>query len=661
MRKWWVVALIAALAALFFWAFFIPSAISAASRTAQDGSGTSFGIYSSEMADEGNGTAAVLRMYLFTNESGKVSVYCTPQPMQNSMLILDHASAPGVGSHLSDAVAAELAACGFSSRLDSAADALSSQNSVIIAPMGATPLELLENQALLAENNNRVIVLESLEGRVIDSHGALSQEDASGSGFEIISMEPNGENAAARQAARSALAARGAAAAVLRPETHNFTAAVAATQSAYCRAVFIGDSGACRYANTGMLSSLQGRLAGPSSVNAGQSAIYEFQLANGTEEGRRLQFFAVWYAGGSEAGRKEIAGGEIVGGFASRFALNFSSGGDYVVRVLDQFGRAHASAYVEAEGLSVKPVSQQGNRYEYTVMFGGEPAEGAVKAWIDSGAPNEYYASGGRLIVLAAPSAGSHTMNFEYSGLRAQSDFSAQGGGLADTYLRIGIPAAIFVLAVVFLLRAGKKAKYTITFPQFAERAQESFSADRSELVSAWEKADLKLGGHRLPAYPEEIAGALLEGKNAAKALCISEYSMQRALRCLSKKGAFKECNGLFIPSSRTGGFSPAELFALRLMHDLLLERGVRFEKKREMLVKGAGIEIALFSGKGGVLKKIGKVRRAIVFESNEELEKFESSLDEGSREDTRIKIAHSNGKLVFVVANRQELDAILL
>jgi hypothetical protein len=230
-----------------------------------------------------------------------------------------------------------------------------------------------------------------------------------------------------------------------------------------------------------------------------------------------------------------------------------------------------------------------------------------------------------------------------------------------DTYIRIGIPAAIFVLAVVFLLRAGKKAKYIITFPQFAEREQETIGTTTKEIAAAWEKADEKLGGHYLPAYPEEMANALLDGRNASNRVCISEYSMQRALRELSNRGIFAECNGAFIPLSRAGGFSPSELSALRLIHDLLLERGVRFARKRNIAVKNADLELSLFSGKKHVLEKIGKMRRAIVFGSVEEIRKFEESLDGGSREDTRIKIAHSNGKLIFVAANRQELDAILL
>ncbi|MCX6773298.1 MAG: hypothetical protein NTV88_06055, partial [Candidatus Micrarchaeota archaeon] len=595
MRKWWGVALIVAVVAIFFWVFLNPSAVSAGNAANAAGSGTTFGIYSSEMADEGNSSAAVLRMYLFTNESGEVLVYCTAQMMQNNMLILEHASAPGIGNSLSDNVAAELAECGFSSRRATAADALSSQNSVIITPTGATPLELLENGAQLSENNNRVIVLESLKGRAIDSRGVMTQGE-NGAGFEIVSLEPNEDVTASAQAARLALFAPGARPTALHPNSENFTVAVPAPESAYCRAVFIGSGGACRYANTGMLSSQAGRLSGPIKVNAGQSAAYEFQLANGTEEGRRLRFFAAWYQGKSEAGRKEIAGGEIVGGFASRFALNFSLGGAYVVRILDQFGRAHASAYVEADGLSVEIVSQQGNRYEYIVLFGGEPAEGAVKVWIDSGAPNEYYASNGRLIVWAAPSTGSHTMNFEYKGLKAQGEFFAPGGGLVDTYIRIGIPAAIFVLAVVFLLRAGKKAKYCITFPQFAEREQETVGATAEEIAAAWEKADGCLGGHHLPIYPEEMANALL-GMQSANNLCISEYSMQRALRELSNRGIFAECNGAFIPLSCAGGFSPSELFALRLIHDLLLERGIRFARKRTVPVKNADLELSLFSG----------------------------------------------------------------
>lgn len=657
MRKAVGVALAAAAMLLVFYAL-SPTAEAQGKENAENASGNSFGIYSSEIADSGNGSAAVLRMFLFSEDEGEVSVFCSEAPLQKNMLILSHASAPGTPAGLSDAVARELASCGFSSRKADAADALSSQNSVIISPTGAIPLELAQKSAELEKINSRVIVLESLPGRMIDAAGALSEGNA---GFEAVAIEPGREALAAQMAARKSLFMPGAEIGVAAGAGGNFTAAVAVNSSAaYCRAVYIVKKGSCRFSDTGQLAPAAGKLLGPKVALAGQATVFEFRLANGTEVGRRLRFFASAYSGQKEEWRREIAGGKIKDGFASRFALNFTSGGKYVVRITDQFGRKHAAAYVEVAGLAVQEVSRQGSRYEYYLEFGGKKAEGKVLAWIDNGEAKEYYATEGRLVVWAAPPQGSHVMNFEHQGLRAQSGFVAEGGGLAETYVRLGIPAAIFLFAVYFLLRAGKKAKYSITFPHFAEKAPKLMQTSPRELEVAWGRADAELGGHLLPSYPEEMTLALAEMKGESGRAGISEHSMLRVLRKLSLQGKFAECAGAFMPSSRLAGFSPAEMAALRLLHDVLLERGIPFRRERRVAARRYELELVLFSGKKSVLEGIGSLRRAMVFRDRRSLEEFEESLQANQREDVRIRLAMENGKVLLVPAARAELEALL-
>lgn len=658
MRKAWGAALLVALAAVAFF-LLIPPASQGNAAAVQNISGSSFGAYSSEIADAGEGKVAVLRLFRFSDEEGVVSVFCSEAPLQKNMLLLKHASAPGVPSGLSDAVARELAQCGFSSRKADVQDALSSENAVIISPTGATPLELAEKSEELEHGNSRVIVLESLPGRMIDSTGALSGGEAAG--FEIVSIEPGEEASAAQEAARKSLFLPGMNPVTAMNARGNFTLAIQVNSSAaYCRAVYIGKDGGCRSSDIGQIIPAAGRLLGPKKALAGKDSIFEFELANGTEMGRRLRFFAALFSGQDEFAHQEIAGGEIKGGFASRFALNFSSGGKFIVRIMDQFGRKHAAAYVEVAGLSIQPVFQQGSRYEYDVEFGGEKAEGKVLAWIDGGEAKEYYATDGRLVVWAAPKPGSHVMNFEYRGLHAQSGFVAEGGGLVDTYVRLGVPAAIFLFAVYFLLRAGRKAKYSITFPHFAERVPKVIGTDASEIMAAWGRADAKRGGHLLPSYPEEMAGSLAEMKGGKGKTGISEHSMLRVLRELSKEGKFSECSGAFMPASELGGFSPQELSALRLLHDLLLERGIPFRREHEIAARRYELEMVLFSGKKSVLAGIGRLRRAIVFCSRRELEQFEESLNGNEREDVRIKLAIANGKVLLVPALKADIEAML-
>ena len=653
MRKLAGVALLA-LCALGFW-LVIQSPMSGQSGgQAESGNrSASFGFYSSEMADSGNGTAAVLHLFLFAQGGGSVSVRCSPQMLQGNVLVLEHAAAPGMGSGIAGKIYGELSSCGISARNASTASALASRNSVIIAPDGAVPSELAGNESALEAANDRVVVISVLPGREIDASGAIFPSNAS-TDFEIVAMEPGGEEGAARQAASGALLVGGAQAAEFAGWEGERTLALRLNwTTAYCRAIYSG-LGGCRFADSGKLEVPAGRLAGPASALEGQKADFEFSPAQLSEVGRKLEFEALVFSGRNKTQEEEIPSGRITGGWASVFSLNFSQPGPQVVRVQDQFGRLHASAYVEVLGLEAIPVSQAGNRYEFNVSLGGEPVDGMVGVRLDGGGQKQFYSSGGKLVVWASPAAGSRTMTFDYRGLQSSYDFVAEGGGLVQDYLRYGLPALVLLATVFLLLGAGKRIRYSIVFPQFAEPAPKIRPTTYREMLEAWKRADGKFGGHGLAAYPEEIAACLSSGAP------VDAQSLKRVLGQLVSAGRFAASEGAYVPAGETGGFSAAQLRALRTLHDVMLEGGMPFCRKKTVSA-GPDLEVALFCGKAGVLGRMGGKRRAVLFCSREELGGFERSLSEPGAENTRIKLAIGNGKLLLVEATRSELDKALL
>ncbi|MCX8175458.1 MAG: hypothetical protein N3E51_04610 [Candidatus Micrarchaeota archaeon] len=608
------------------------------------------------LADSGNLTSAVLGIGLSPeNEEGRLLVFCRQKPIWKSAIILDYPQAPGLPRNLSDEVAAELARCGMSSRKADAEDASSSPSAVVIAPTGAVPSSLADRAEGMAGINSRVIVLVSLPGRRIDSLGRLEEGQAPPS-FELVEILPGRERQAACDAARKAIGEQEEDALVVQSPPAALSVAVYASRNAtYCRAIYISER-ACRVADIGPLEPKQGRLYAPQRATAGQPVIFEFSLPEGREAGRSLRFSAVSYLDGKEVGRKEIAGGTIAGGWASRFALNFSKGGKYTVVVVDQFSREHAAAYLEVSGLSILPVRQEGNRYEFYAEFGGKPAVGAFDVWLDGGGKGQFYSSNGTLVVWASPQAGKRTMHFSFLGLHESWDFEAAGGGVWEAYVRLGLPAVIFLAAVFFLLRARKEPRYVITFPEFAHAAPKAVELEASDFERAWAAEEGKLGRHSLPLHAEEIARGLFMGRQKPNI-----QSVYACLRQLCKEGRFAECGGgLFIPRSKMGGFSPSQLSSLRLLHDIMLERGLRFLRSWKIRVGKAGLEICVFRGKRLVLEGISSARRAILFADEEERRAFEQSLEENDAESIRIKIALENGRLILVCAKRQEIEAVL-
>lgn len=621
----------------------------------------SFGMYSAELADSGNGTAAVMRLFLFgAQKGGEVQVFCSGRPMQRTALVLEHPRAPGAGGMLGKEIERQLAACGLSSLNASVAEALESDGAVLIAPTGAVPMALLENQANLSRQNDRVIVAMSLPGKAINEIGDISPLDGSGL-FELVRMSDRSDADAAKEIAKRAVLPSGSNARWMGWQEGNFSAVVFSNQSRlYCRAVYLSQ-GACRFSDSGLLSRPPGTLAGSTSAKAGEKIAFEFSPAEGNEVGRDLRFYAALSEGGKEILRQEIAGGQIRPGWASRFFVNASGGGRYLLRVMDQFGRLHASAYFEAHTLEVKLVFQEGNRYEFLATVAGENVSGAITAWIDGGERKQFYSSNGKLTIFASPSPGKRVMHFEYDGMESQHAFVSQGGGFVESYARLLAPALVFLFAVYFLFRVRRQVKYSITFPEFAPRETMLLKASEREILDAWRSADRKIGSHNLPCTPEEIGMELL-AKTGSEERSLNYESMLGTLRSLVELGKFEECDGSFIPAKETGGFSAKELAVLRFLHDLMLERGVRFGRKKVHELPKRNLEIAVFGGRGDVLHGIrkGKNRRAVVFSDRDELQNFEKSLRAHEEENIRIKIALSLGKVFFVTASRADVEPLL-
>jgi hypothetical protein len=657
MRKLVGVALLA-LAAAFL--LLIPQAESVPQiGGSQDFSALSLRVRSAWIADAQGGKVAVLPLVAHPKIEGEIAAFCAESPIQQNFLVLQHASVPGVGESLAEAVAKELSACGFSSRSASLEDAMGAENSVIIAPTGALPEGLANGSERLAKKNNRLVVLQSLAGRQISQEGEISGHNLS-DWFEAVPLRPQNEREAARMAARASIVPSGANLSREFLQAGNATIIVRVDgKAAYCRAVLVGE-GRCRAADSGKLVPDAGKLLGPGTLVSSEEGVFEFSLGNDEEVGRELRFFAVAYLNGEEAQRDEISGGRISEGWASSFPIAINNGGKHVVRVLDQFSRPHASAYLEVAGLQAIPVSQQGERFEFRLFFGGKPAEGKVRAWIDGGEGREYFASNGTLVIHASPKAGKHSMNFEHGGASSQVPFEFYQNGLAETYLRLIIPAALFLFAVFILLRGPKKPTCCITFPEFAQERLEELEASEGQLVRAWKMADRKNGGHRLPCYAEEIGDAFVEGIGKRGKLAVDQYSTSAALRQLVSKGAFAEHMGLFIPCKETEGFSGGQLFCLRQLHGCMLGRGLKFKRGRVVRVEGCRYEFMAFSSGQSVLAGIGKKDRAIIFDSEKARSDFIRSLRENCAENTRIKLALSLGKLRLFAANGMEMGEVL-
>jgi len=664
MRKWLGVALVLAAAFCLFLLTFYAEKTSwktpaATSQAAKETSAPSISIRSAQLANSGNGTVAVMRVLVQGDQPAMA--FCSSKPIQRNVVLLKHAGIPGMDKALPESLSGSLQRCGLSVQEAGMEELALMKDTVIISAAGATPAGLNEIAVQLAERNNLVILVEVLEGRGIAADGSIAPSNKSPF-FRTVVYRKEDKQKTVDDAVADVLSGQNDAGGKLQEVSlNNSLVAVPVNSSvAYCRLFYYSENGGCRVSDSGKLSAAQGTLAGPSEVLAGKNAAFEFSLNGSSEIGRNLSLAAVIMKDGAEVGREGISEGGIAVGYASRILLHFPHAGDYLVWVTDQFGRVHAEAYVKAAGLASKQVSHDNSRYEYYLEFAGEPAEGAVRAWIDEGEKKSYFASNGTLEIWAAPGQGKHNISFEHQGAVATEDMEGNPESLLASYARIYIPAAIFLVSLFLLLGAAKKVRYSITFPRLADEPVETVCLSEEQLLRACIAADGLLGGHRLALLPEEIGRAALKEEGKKRDCRMDLQSLGAALDSMVADGSLVSSSGYYAPAAFANGFDAQELCLLRNVHNALLERGISFSKKRIIPIPKSGIELQLFSGKGAVLSKIGKAQRVVLFRDMAALEEFERSLGEPEKENVRIKLALSNGKIVFATAGKESLEAVL-
>ena len=621
--------------------------------------GLSFGIYSSALADCGNGTCAVMRAYLFPMQNASVAAFCPNATLQKNAMVLVHPATQSMGSGMVGKVRLALSEVGMSSVEGNISSAISSRKSVIVAPTGAVPEGLAKNAGLLSESGSRAVVIITAEGKEIDLEGDVFAANGTGkwSAIETVFFGGKGQEAAAREAAARAIVLSGADAEVFSFAGGNRTFAIETAGATECRLALFVSGRLARFADSGKLEKAAGALSCPGSAVAGKEWQCEFFPDSDAEKGRTLKFTAI--AQDESSGKIQLgnAEGKIADGWSSAIYANFSRGGDYLVRVYDQFSRLHAISYVRVLGLEVAPVSVEGSRYEFDAMLGGTPASGAAEVWIDNGQKQKYPVSNGKIVVFAAPKSGKRVMHFDISGTRADWAFEAQAGGFAENYAKYAIPGLALLGAAFLLLRAGKKAKYTITFPDSPSPEHDVLEVSQAQIVDAWKKSDDARGRCKLPAYPQEVAACLLLGKG----ICPDPASVLSVLRKLAGSGIFLDCGGVFIPENESGGFARNELGMLRTLHDLMLERGLPFARKMVVDVRGERLEFAVFPGKENVLRGMRQgAARIVLFESEGAVQAFLKSLSYTGLEDVKIRMALENGVLVFAVAERKGIAQFL-
>lgn len=570
---------------------------------------------------------------------------CSDFPFTRKITILDYPVLPGIKDDIKEIVKKKLESCSFSVEISKKAK----EDSLIISLSGALPDQLV-NQSV--NYSKKAIVLSLFENKQINSDGTLQEINLSNfsSDFFFVNYSLKNYSESIEKIVFLALSYGKA------QKLNSSEIFLESNQTAFCR-VFYFEKDECRFFDSEKISSPEGHLIGPQELSADQIGEFEFIFGKTYEIGKELSLFAVLYEKEKEIARKNISSGIIFQGFSAKFDLKFEKPGDYFVFVVDQFARVHAKAYVKVSGLSARQISKSGNRYEYFLEFSQKPVDGKVKARINSGEWKNYTAKNGTLVIWAAPKEKNSTLWLEFNGAKTSLPIEGESENLFISYLRLYIPAILF-LAIIFLLAGvSKKEKYVIYFPHVAKASGKILQIDKKEILQSCDLADKKIGGFGLALRLEEIASALLEiTKN--KEGKANLYSVKKILENLKEEGLIIQSENYYFPKSFAKGFSEDEIRIFRILHDFLLERGIPFKKKR--IIQLGNIILQVFQNKKEIfLSK--NYTTVLIFADEEKLEQFKQELEEFEKENIRLKIAISNGKLLLIVASKENLEKLMI
>lgn len=317
--------------------------------------------------------------------------------------------------------------------------------------------------------------------------------------------------------------------------------------------------------------------------------------------------------------------------------------GDYLVRLSDQSGTIGA-ARVHVKALNISFSRSYGNLYEFSILLDGAPLESARTSVGLNHSGNSVSAEirNGRMSVHALLIQGENVFVIPLFGKKHYVSYiNNQEDVIAfyAKYLTLGAVVAGIFYAVA---RISRKPVYRIKIPESVQGSAVEVRLSPRDVISAIVEVEKRFGWKGVPVYAKEIGLGL---KKFTEGMEINEGNIEAIMKKLEQNGLVKSHLGLYaIPEWGDAKANAAK----RIVRDKLVENGVDFSEKP------FGFEC---EDRQIVLEPAKATREAVaVFEDKDSIRSYLSSLDGKQRAKVEIKIR--NG--VLRLATLGELDEIL-
>ncbi|MEW6528487.1 MAG: PadR family transcriptional regulator [Candidatus Micrarchaeota archaeon] len=347
-----------------------------------------------------------------------------------------------------------------------------------------------------------------------------------------------------------------------------------------------------------------------------------------------------------EKDKKIIQRGEldrVRGDQAFFLAFSFNSSGDYLLKIFDQNGTM-ASKRIHVKEINVSLARVYGNSYEFSVLLDEQPLENAsITIGLNhSSAQVKSEVRNGFFLVRANLKPGENIFVIDLFGQKHYLAYDNVQEDITAFYIKYLVFGALIVIFFYIAIRLNKKAIYKIFVPDSVPNKNQEIKLKTNEILLVLDEVEKMFGWENTPLYAREIGTGLKRVTNGVE---VTEGTVETILKKMEEKGLVKKYLGLYGLSS----WGDEKRNALkRIIKDKLIQNGVEFSETQ------CGFNI----GEREIVfdSENAKKEALLIFEDRTDMRSYVSSLDSKKRAVLELKI--KNG--ILRLTTLDELDELI-
>lgn len=317
--------------------------------------------------------------------------------------------------------------------------------------------------------------------------------------------------------------------------------------------------------------------------------------------------------------------------------------GMYVLKLIDNSG-VIGGGILHISDISINLENSFGSNYLFNVTLDGKPIKSEkILVSLNGGTTeNSYVINDGLVMIPAQLKKGENTLNFGIFGHSYPVKVLNNRETIVDIYIRYGIPGVIIVFLVFIFARFSKRPAYTIRIGNVPNEIRKEVRVSVDDALGIFRKVEYYIGVSG-PITSREFALALK--KSFTEGADVTEGNIEEILQKLEKTGYIENHKNYYQLKSKG---NVKHNYILRIIREKLIANGIRFEVSGNIIRTkdfDVGFPDSTFARKG-----------VIVFEDEQELQLFKSSLSQ--RKIAELRIKQANG--IIELATLNSLDEML-